>query len=196
MSEIAGFLDFALGHGARAGGWALLAGGALALPLLMLAPRAVPLAFAAAFAVFLALSPFPEAAAMACPRPGTEPLLDPFGPVRAAVALARQGAPASAWLTDITLVAAVLNVALFMPAGAALRLVTARAAAAPAFGLALSAGIETAQITGNFGLYPCAYRQFDVGDLLGNALGVTLGFWLADRLARRRARLDRGARAR
>jgi hypothetical protein len=39
--------------------------------------------------------------------------------------------------------------------------------------------IETAQLTGGFGFYPCSYRLFDVDDLLLNTLGASLGFGLA-----------------
>jgi glycopeptide antibiotics resistance protein len=39
--------------------------------------------------------------------------------------------------------------------------------------------IETAQLTGGFGLYPCSYRQFNVDDLMINTLGGLLGYVLA-----------------
>jgi glycopeptide antibiotics resistance protein len=39
--------------------------------------------------------------------------------------------------------------------------------------------IETVQLTGGFGFYPCSYRLFDVDDLIFNVLGAALGFWLA-----------------
>lgn len=49
-----------------------------------------------------------------------------------------------------------------------------RIAALLGFGLSLT--VELTQLTGIWGLYPCAYRKFDVDDLLLNTLGVTLGF--------------------
>lgn len=45
---------------------------------------------------------------------------------------------------------------------------------APA-GFLVSLGIETSQLTGFWGLYPCAYRQFDVDDLLTNTMGAVAG---------------------
>ena len=41
--------------------------------------------------------------------------------------------------------------------------------------------IETAQLTGLFGVYPFAYRTFEVDDIITNTLGGALG-WLAGRL--------------
>ena len=45
-------------------------------------------------------------------------------------------------------------------------------------GLAISLTIETAQLTGGFGIYPCSYRLFDVDDLLLNTCGGLIGYWL------------------
>lgn len=39
--------------------------------------------------------------------------------------------------------------------------------------------IETAQLTGFFGLYPFAYRTFDVDDIIFNTLGGIAGWWCA-----------------
>lgn len=39
--------------------------------------------------------------------------------------------------------------------------------------------IETTQLTGDWGLYPCAYRLFDVDDLITNTVGALIGFALA-----------------
>ncbi len=36
--------------------------------------------------------------------------------------------------------------------------------------------IETTQLTGIWGIYPCAYRLFDVDDLITNTLGGILGY--------------------
>jgi glycopeptide antibiotics resistance protein len=43
-----------------------------------------------------------------------------------------------------------------------------------------------AQLTGIWGLYPCAYRQFNVDDLMLNAIGVVVGFLMARGLVRTR----------
>ncbi|MBT1179179.1 VanZ family protein [Bifidobacterium vespertilionis] len=45
--------------------------------------------------------------------------------------------------------------------------------------------IETAQLTGFFHLFPCAYRLFDVDDLIWNTAGAVLG-WMAAWLLNRR----------
>lgn len=70
----------------------------------------------------------------------------------------------------------VLNVALFVPLGVLLRVRRGRGVvAAGAAGLAMSLLIELTQYTGIWGVYPCAYRYFDVGDLLANPLGAVVG---------------------
>lgn len=46
-------------------------------------------------------------------------------------------------------------------------------------GFVTSLLIETAQLTGAFGIYPCSYRLFDVDDLLLNTLGAILGYLVA-----------------
>lgn len=70
------------------------------------------------------------------------------------------------------------NVALFMPLGF-LAKVLYRMGWLPTFAVSLTATclIETAQLTGLFGLYPYAYRTFEVDDIICNALGGMLG-WL------------------
>ncbi|WP_300766777.1 VanZ family protein [uncultured Bifidobacterium sp.] len=51
-------------------------------------------------------------------------------------------------------------------------------------GFLASLCIETAQLTGLFHLYPCAYRLFDVDDLLTNTLGAVIGFAIAQAFSR------------
>lgn len=51
-------------------------------------------------------------------------------------------------------------------------------------GFGLSLTVELTQLTGIWGLYPCAFRKFDVDDLLLNTLGVMLGFLAARRCVR------------
>ncbi|RBP97764.1 hypothetical protein CRD60_03935 [Bifidobacterium aemilianum] len=46
-------------------------------------------------------------------------------------------------------------------------------------GLLTSLLIETSQLTGFWHLYPCAYRYFDVDDLLTNTLGTLIGVMIA-----------------
>lgn len=89
-------------------------------------------------------------------------------------------------LTNPALAQLVLNVALFVPFGFLLRTVLRRGWAwALAGGALVSLFIETTQLTGIWGLYPCAYRVFDVDDLITNTLGAVLGSLVALPFARR-----------
>ncbi|MDR1791018.1 MAG: VanZ family protein [Propionibacteriaceae bacterium] len=68
------------------------------------------------------------------------------------------------------------NVALFIPLGAFVRILFKRGVlVATAVGFVVSALIETTQLTGLWWLYPCAYRTFDVDDLMANTLGALCG---------------------
>ncbi|ALJ22210.1 VanZ family protein [Microbacterium sp. No. 7] len=89
-------------------------------------------------------------------------------------------------LTDFALLQIVFNVLLFLPLGFFLR-VLARRGVLVAFvvGALTSLLIETTQLTGVWGLFPCAYRMFDVGDLLTNTTGAVVGSLLALLVPRR-----------
>jgi VanZ family protein len=91
----------------------------------------------------------------------------------------------------------VLNVVLFLPFGAFVRLISHRGVlVATILGLAVSLLIEVTQLTGVWGVYPCAYRLFDVDDLLTNTLGAFLGAVMSfPYAARRRRRLGTARRA-
>lgn len=76
----------------------------------------------------------------------------------------------------------VFNVLLFVPLGMIVRHALFRrrgpvlgVLAATGIGLAVSVLIETTQLTGDWFLYPCAYRVFDVDDMLTNTGGAFLG---------------------
>ena len=90
----------------------------------------------------------------------------------------------------------VLNVLLFLPFGVFVRLITHRGVVvATALGFAVSLLIEVTQLTGVWGVYPCAYRLFDVDDLLTNTLGAFLGALVSyPYAARRRRRLGTARR--
>ncbi|QTX05356.1 VanZ family protein [Agromyces archimandritae] len=69
-----------------------------------------------------------------------------------------------------------LNVALFVPLGIYLRGLFGRGMlVSTLIGVGVSLLIEVTQLTGVWGLFPCAYRLFDTGDLLTNGLGTLLG---------------------
>lgn len=73
-----------------------------------------------------------------------------------------------------------MNVVLFMPLGFMLcRWAGWKFWVATPFALGCSVFIETSQLTGIWGIYPCAYRQFDVDDMLTNTLGAMLGYGIA-----------------
>lgn len=79
-------------------------------------------------------------------------------------------------LHNRALLQVLFNVALFLPLGFFLRMLARRGVlVATAVGLATSLAIEFTQKTGVWGIYDCAYRVFDVDDLLLNTLGATLG---------------------
>lgn len=96
-----------------------------------------------------------------------------------------RGEGAAGPLNSPALLQVLLNVVLFIPLGALLRVLLrwslARTAAA---GLVVSLVVELTQLTGDWGLYPCAYRLFDVDDLLVNTLGAVVGGLVAPVLAR------------
>jgi hypothetical protein len=52
-------------------------------------------------------------------------------------------------------------------------------AVATVTGLGISLLIETTQLTGVWGIFPCAYRLFDTGDLVTNTAGAAIGSLLA-----------------
>lgn len=78
---------------------------------------------------------------------------------------------------------AVFNVFLFVPLGAYLRHYTRRNPALIVLaGFGISLLIETTQLTGNWFLFECPYRLFDVDDLLTNTVGTAVGLLLAPAL--------------
>ncbi len=72
------------------------------------------------------------------------------------------------------------NVVLFIPFGFILcRGLGAGPVTSTLLGAATSTLIETAQLTGLFGLYPYAYRTFDVDDIATNTMGALIGCLVA-----------------
>ena len=83
---------------------------------------------------------------------------------------------ARGFLHDPAFQQAVANVLLFVPLGMLVRHLARRSVhTTVAIGLAVSLLIELTQLTGDWFLYPCAYRLFDVDDLLLNTTGALLG---------------------
>lgn len=70
----------------------------------------------------------------------------------------------------------VFNVLLFVPLGFFVRVLFGRGFVVTVLiGFAVSLLVETTQLTGVWGIYPCAYRFFDVGDLMTNTTGALVG---------------------
>jgi glycopeptide antibiotics resistance protein len=90
-------------------------------------------------------------------------------------------------LRDPAFLQIALNVLLFVPLGYFLRAVLRRGVVvATVLGLGVSLLIELTQRTGVWNLYDCAYRLFDVDDLVVNTLGATVGSLVSLLLVRRR----------
>lgn len=104
--------------------------------------------------------------------------------------IARAGAQTQpfAWIDDMAafdvanplrnpaLLQVLMNVALFVPLGMFLRHLGGRSVlVATLAGLGVSALIECTQLTGDWFLYPCPYRLFDVDDLIANTVGAFVG---------------------
>ncbi|MBB4905461.1 VanZ family protein [Actinophytocola algeriensis] len=98
-------------------------------------------------------------------------------------------------LTNPAVQQVVFNIALFVPLGAYLRHRRINPFRVVAAGFAVSLLIECTQLTGNWFLYPCPYRLFDVDDLLANTLGTAVGLMFAPLLRRMYGRTDLPAEA-
>lgn len=135
------------------------------------------------------LLPLPDTASMRCAGVN----LDPWAFVDDARGAARRPGP---FLTDPAILQLLLNVLLFVPLGFLLRVLGGRGIlVAFAVGLGVSVVIETTQLTGVWGIYPCAYRVFDVDDMLTNTLGAVVGSLLALVVPARHRGADRAADA-
>ncbi len=91
-----------------------------------------------------------------------------------------------ALLNPPVVVQVVLNAVLFMPLGAIVILGLRRSLrVAVAIAVVCSLIIETSQLTGLWFIYDCAYRLFDVDDIMANTVGAALGAAVALRWAAR-----------
>lgn len=107
-----------------------------------------------------------------------------------------------AMLRDPVFLQLALNLLLFVPLGFFLRLILRRGVVvATLVGLGVSLLIETTQLTGVWSLYDCAYRLFDVDDLVVNTAGAITGSLLSAVFVSRRThatplptRITRGRR--
>ena len=80
----------------------------------------------------------------------------------------------------------VMNVIFFIPFGVFARLLFRwRFIPTVILAMLVSLTIETAQLTGAFGYYPCSYRLFDVDDLVINTFGALFGYAISCLIPRR-----------
>ena len=83
-------------------------------------------------------------------------------------------------LTSGLLLQIVFNLVFFAPLGFLIRALTGRGWLVTLLAaLAVSLLVELTQLTGVWGIYDCAYRVFDIVDLLSNMAGALLGWALA-----------------
>ncbi len=130
------------------------------------------------------LLPMPTSGDYTCVGRQTIPF-DTIGAIGWSEAGSRAGL--SALVHDPAFLQVALNVLLFVPLGYFVRQVLRRGVVtATVLGLGVSLLIESTQATGVWHLYPCAYRLFDVDDLMVNTLGATLGSLIAAVFVRRR----------
>ena len=133
------------------------------------------------------LLPLPEDAAAAC-RVSSMPQLHAFAFLGD---IEREGGISGPrfLLSNPAAVQVVFNVLLFVPLGALVRHAVLRRRAGSGLlvgagaGLVVSLVIELTQLTGDWFLYPCSYRLFDVDDLIANTAGAALGTFAAPLLA-------------
>lgn len=129
------------------------------------------------------LLPLPDPGSYTCARRNLNPLefLDDLNG-----AWARSAGQWRTFVTDFAVLQLALNVLLFMPLGFFTRVLWRRGVIeATFFGMALSTFVEFTQLTGVWGIYDCAYRVFDVDDILTNTTGALLGSLVALLVPRR-----------
>lgn len=74
----------------------------------------------------------------------------------------------------------IANIIFFVPLGAFVFIYFHKTlSSAILWGFVFSWVIEITQLTGDYGIYPCSYRLFDVDDLVMNTLGATIGYLIA-----------------
>ena len=148
--------------------------------------RSAPFLLATLFFVFLTQHPFPVPDQLACPVPSAAPQLTLFKFRDAAASLYQNDAGLIRWLSNKTIVATLMNFVLCVIIGATLVRHVTKTWIALTFGATLTTSIELTQLTGLWGIYPCAYRQFNVDDLLLNTLGVMAGFITIQNLTKKK----------
>jgi hypothetical protein len=140
--------------------------------------------FMCSFFALLTQFPLPIPDTLDCSGGGAKPILKPFATLDHIVRLWNYSrndpsSDLSWWYGSKIIQAATMNFTLCAAIGAALAgHINCRwpYAKALTFGVLLSGSVELAQLTGLFGLYSCAWRQFEVDDLILNITGLMTGF--------------------
>lgn len=157
---------------------AVLGGAGRATGLLTTKSHLVTL-FVILFFVVLTQHPFPDPAALVCPVSKATPNFEPFHFAEAWAWAWRRSHSLAGFMREPPILSIVTNLLLCALIGILLRFHQIRLGTAVGLGAALSLTVELTQLTGLWGLYPCAFRKFDVDDLLLNTLGVVLGYLVA-----------------
>jgi glycopeptide antibiotics resistance protein len=157
--------------------------------------RVVPFLLSTLFFLFLTQHPFPDPARLVCPAPASAVQLVPFDFWRPIMRLWQRDVGPVRFFGNQFVLATLMNYVLCGLIGMALARHTNRLGVAVLFGLGMTLLVEFTQLTGIWGLYPCAYRQFNVDDLILNSLGVVTGFLLARVWQRRRNMAAREGRS-
>jgi glycopeptide antibiotics resistance protein len=125
---------------------------------------------------FYVFAPFPPVGSDFCDAIGVRrPQMIPFNFLHD-MGKSATGSGPMAMLHNPALTQVLLNVALFIPLGMFVRyMFRRRVPVTAAIGLGVSLLIETTQLTGDWFIYPCPYRLFDVDDLIANGLGGLIG---------------------
>ncbi|MGH1424005.1 MAG: VanZ family protein [Pseudooceanicola sp.] len=137
-----------------------------------------PALFLTSLFVALTHHPLPDRALLDCSQGGIQPILEPFRFIRLFRIMWNSNASLGDWLQSLLILAPVMNLLVCVAIGAALAGVVRRLWQAVLFGTCLSGLIELSQLTGVFGLYPCAWRYFELDDLILNIGGIAIGYLL------------------
>lgn len=131
------------------------------------------LVYAVALLAYVLL-PLPPVGPDFCQVHGVDPQLRPFQFVADIV---HEGASSpTALIRNPAVLGVAFNIMLFVPFGALFRHLTGQSIATTAVaGAAVSMLVELTQVTGVWSLFPCAYRLFDVDDLITNTTGAFIG---------------------
>jgi glycopeptide antibiotics resistance protein len=140
--------------------------------------------FLSIFFISLTHYPFPDSTTFDCSNGGAKPILRPFATIDHLLRLWSytrndSNSRLSLWYGSKVIQAATMNFLLCAAIGAFMTKLIGPPlpfAKVFGFGVLLSGSVEVSQLTGLFGLYSCAWRQFEVDDLILNITGLMTGF--------------------